>query len=76
MIMDKRCPICKGQGTVPDPHGVLSTKKACPICMGKGFNLVPRDAPSCSFCHGSGQVLAEGSGTKLCPDCKGLGSVW
>jgi DnaJ-class molecular chaperone len=74
MMMDKRCPYCKGQGTVPDPHGVLSNRKACPICLGKGFNLVPRDANQCSFCQGTGQVSA--GEMKTCPDCKGIGSIW
>ncbi len=76
MMLERRCPYCKAQGTVPDPHGVLSKRKPCPICLGRGFNLVPKDANLCSFCQGSGQVRAEGASTKICPDCKGLGSVW
>lgn len=76
MMMDKRCPYCKGQGTLPDPHGILSKRKPCPVCIGKGFNLVPRDAKHCSFCQGAGQVPAEGGATKLCPDCKGIGFAW
>jgi DnaJ-class molecular chaperone len=76
MIIEKRCPFCKGQGTVPDPYGVLSNRKACPVCLGKGHNLVPRDANICSFCQGNGYVPAEAGGTQLCPDCKGLGSLW
>jgi DnaJ-class molecular chaperone len=76
MILEKRCPFCKGQGTLQDPTGVLSKLKPCPVCLGRGFNLVPRDANSCSFCKGTGRVQSEGSGTKQCPDCGGMGSVW
>lgn len=76
MMMEKRCPYCKGQGTLPDPLGILSKRKPCPVCIGKGFNLVPRDAKNCTFCQGTGQVQAEGSATKLCPDCGGIGSRW
>jgi DnaJ-class molecular chaperone len=76
MILEKRCPFCKGQGTLPDPGGILTKLKPCPVCVGRGFNLVPRDANNCSFCKGIGRVQSEGSGTKQCPDCGGIGSVW
>jgi DnaJ-class molecular chaperone len=76
MILEKRCPFCKGQGTLPDPAGVLSKLKHCPVCMGRGFNLVPKDAKDCGFCRGKGRVLTEGGGNKQCPDCGGMGSVW
>ncbi len=76
MIMEKRCPFCKGQGTLPDPAGILSKVKHCPVCMGRGFNLVPQDAKSCGFCKGTGRMSSEGGGTKQCQDCGGMGSVW
>lgn len=76
MITEKRCPFCKGHGTLPDPAGILSKIKHCPVCMGKGFNLVPKDAPNCGFCRGTGQVSSEYGGNKQCPDCNGLGYKW
>jgi DnaJ-class molecular chaperone len=76
MIMEKRCPYCKGHGMLPDPGEVISKRKACPVCMGRGFNLVPKDANRCSFCQGTGQVATEHGNSKLCPDCRGIGSIW
>lgn len=76
MIMEKRCPYCHGQGTVPDPLGVLSPRAPCPICSGRKFNLVPRDANPCSFCKSLGKIEVEGGGTTICPDCHGIGSIW
>jgi DnaJ-class molecular chaperone len=76
MMMEKRCPYCHGQGTVPDPKGILSTRAACPICQGRGFNLIPKSAELCGFCRSNGKVDAEDGGTKICPDCKGLGFTW
>lgn len=76
MIMGKRCPYCHGQGTVPDPQGVLSPKTSCPVCGGRGFNLVPRDADRCGFCQGSGHVQRDDANADLCPDCRGLGYKW
>jgi DnaJ-class molecular chaperone len=75
MIMDKRCPYCKGQGTVPDPTG-SAPRRPCPVCNRKGFNLVPRDANHCAYCHGNGTIPQEGGGMQMCPDCKGIGFTW
>jgi DnaJ-class molecular chaperone len=76
MIMDKRCPYCHGQGTIPDAKGVTSPRAACLVCLGRGFNLVPKDANRCGFCRGSGKVDTYDGGAKLCPDCKGIGYKW
>jgi DnaJ-class molecular chaperone len=76
MILEKRCPYCHGQGTVPDPVGVIASRKACPVCTGRGHNLVPRDAQLCSYCRGGGHAPLGGKEDKPCPDCGGIGSVW
>jgi DnaJ-class molecular chaperone len=76
MMMDKRCPFCHGQGTIPDQNGVMSPRASCPICQGRGFNLVPRDADRCAFCRGTGKVESESGGEKICPDCGGIGYKW
>jgi DnaJ-class molecular chaperone len=76
MIMDKRCAYCHGQGSVPDPHGVLSPKMACPVCGGRGFNLVPRDANHCGFCRGNGRIVRDMEESDICPDCGGIGYKW
>jgi DnaJ-class molecular chaperone len=76
MIMEKRCSFCHGQGTVPDPQGVLSSRAACPICAGRKFNLVPRDANPCGFCKSLGKIEGEGGEAKICPDCHGIGFIW
>ncbi|HJX03350.1 MAG TPA: hypothetical protein VJ488_02195 [Dehalococcoidia bacterium] len=76
MFMEKRCPFCHGQGTIPDPSGILSSRAACPICIGRGHNLVPRDAQVCSFCHAGGKVDSYEGGSNICPDCQGIGFIW
>ncbi len=76
MIMEKRCPYCKGQGTVPDPNGVLSPRAACPVCQGRGHNLVPRDAEHCGFCHANGKIETYDGIIQVCPDCGGIGYRW
>ncbi len=76
MIMEKRCPYCKGQGTVPDPNGVLSPRMPCPVCGGRGHNLVPRDAGHCGFCHANGKIETYDGQSKICPDCGGIGYRW
>ncbi len=76
MMIEKRCAYCHGQGTIHDPQGILSPRAACPVCLGKGFNLVPRDASICSFCHATGKVDTYDGSSKICPDCHGIGFIW
>jgi len=76
MIMEKRCPYCHGQGTIPDPNPILSPRAACPVCQGRGYNLVPRDANSCGFCRATGKIEGGEAVTRICPDCNGIGYRW
>lgn len=76
MLIEKRCPFCHGQGTVPDPNGILSPRAACPICLGRGHNLVPKTANICAFCHASGKIENYDGTIKICPDCHGIGFRW
>jgi DnaJ-class molecular chaperone len=75
MMLRKRCPFCRGQGSTPGPEGP-SAPEPCPVCNQRGYNLVPSDAGLCSCCQGSGRVRAGGEGWKPCPECDGIGSKW
>lgn len=75
MILERKCPYCRAQGTLPDPGNPISPRKACPICNGRGYNLVPRDANLCPLCQGNGRALGPKEETP-CLECHGIGSVW
>jgi DnaJ-class molecular chaperone len=75
MMLRKRCPYCRGQGSAPGPEGP-SAPEPCPVCNQRGYNLVPSHAGLCSCCQGSGRVRAGDGGWRPCPECAGIGSSW
>ena len=71
-MTSKKCPQCKGSGTIP-----AKTKKTCPKCHGMGSTKLiigggkPQAKDTCSQCKGSGKI--ELSRDKKCPSCSGEG---
>jgi serine/threonine protein kinase len=65
------CPICMGQGKVPDA-GV----KACPVCGATGLVecLSCEGKGSCSICEGKACYSCDGKGDETCWGCKGTGN--
>ena len=72
---DKRCPYCRGIGTVDATASGIKII-TCPVCKGRKYNFIPEGSQICKECYGAGEFVSENAAAYTrnpCPQCKGTG---